>query len=492
MSVIMRRVLGWALWFWVGTFTFIGLDRAIGDGDECVHATALRDMMRSGDYLNVRYHGMLVLERPQLPYWLAAPFAHLIPGEVGLRISSALASFATLVLVFWAARKWWGRTDAAFVAMLLLAGSPSFHAYSRTLMSEPPLLLAITLALIGAVESLENPRALQLAAAGLGLAIACKSLVVAVPLLSLAPWLLRSAVRRADRKTLLFASAWFAGTALPYYALGFALHGARFGREHFLRSLAHRAVDSEGIGIAGGVFAYTHWVPQSEGPLTAAWLCLGVLGGIVWGLRRGRLDLVLLGSYALSVVFGMSLLATRLPHYILPAYPAAALSVGGLYADITQAGALVRSRFGLLLGPTCAMLVLLVSRLYPGGDQYLFQREAGRDLGRIAQRITTPDQKLYAYEWYGPSLSFYSERHLVLLTGNRRSYVVVREYVEDIALVPPAPQPVGSTLLIAGDVRVLSRASWLHVDDVVGFSAPYFLARAHVVDAAVGSTLPPH
>src|SRR6476661_5092097 len=75
LSLNTRRLMTWALWLWLLTFTFLGLDHAIGDGDECVHASALRDMIRAGDFLHLRYHGMLTLERPLLPYWLAAPFA---------------------------------------------------------------------------------------------------------------------------------------------------------------------------------------------------------------------------------------------------------------------------------------------------------------------------------------------------------------------------------------------------------------------------------
>jgi 4-amino-4-deoxy-L-arabinose transferase-like glycosyltransferase len=499
-----RRLLAWGLWFWLLTFTFFGLDHAIGDGDECVHASALRDMMRAGDYLHLRYHGVLTLERPLLPYWLAAPFAWLIPNEPGFRMSSAIASFASLLVVFGGARRLWRRTDAALFGVLLLAGSPSFHAYSRALMSDPPMLLSICLAIVGAVRMLTDPRALSLVAAGTGLAIACKSLIVAVPIVALAPWVVFVFVRRADGAIRLRACAWFAATALPYYALGFALHGARFGREHFLQSLIGRAVDSGGIGMPGGKLAFVRWIPEAEGPLTAAWLAIGIFGGIAWGVYRRRTDLLLLGCYALMVIACMSLLATRLPHYVLPAYPAAALAAAGLYAALIDRPAFGEHTLFVLIGPALGLLILLVSRAYPGGNQYLLQGNAGRDLGRIARTSTEPGQTLYAYEWYGPSLKFYAERPLVLLTANEQRYRVVKPFVEAIQLVPPPPLPVGGAIVIAGEARALSQTPWLKVDEVLGFSAPRFLARAHVVGfmteggtrrprpagAAVGATLP--
>lgn len=473
----------WALWLWLLTFTFLGLDHAIGDGDECVHASALRDMIRAGDFLHLRYHGMLTLERPLLPYWLAAPFAMLFHGEEGFRLSAAIASFSSLLLVFFGARRLFGRTDAALLGVLLLAGSPSFHAYSRAMMSDPPLLLSITLAIVGAARMLEDPRALRQVAAGAGLAIACKSLIVAVPIVALSPWVLHVFLRRADRSTRLSSCAWFAATALPYYVLGFALHGMQFGREHFLQSLLHRAVNSNGIGLPRGGLAFVKWIVQAEGPFTAAWLAIGILGAIGVGLVRRRRDLLLLGSYALCVFVFMSMLATRLPHYVLPAYPAAALGVAGLYAALMQRPAFAEDRWPVLLGPTLGMLVLLASSIYPGGNQYLLQTEAGRKLGAVAKQFTRPGQTLYAYEWYGPSLKFYSDRPLVLLTSNENKYQVVKPFVEAMELVPPPPAPLGSEVFIASDKRTLLETPWLEVDAVLGFSAPWLLVRGHVVDS---------
>jgi 4-amino-4-deoxy-L-arabinose transferase-like glycosyltransferase len=477
-SLVTKRVLAVALWLWLASFTFLGLDHAIGDGDECVHATILRDMLRAGDWLAPRYLGDLVLERPLLPYWLAAPFSLLVPDEVGIRLSSALCSFATLIVVFVAARSTWKRTDAAFVAVLLLAGSPSFHAYSRTLMSEPPLLLFLAIAVACALRLREDPRWLVGVALGLGLGIATKSLVVGVPALALAPWLV-SALRRADRRTLLRAALVLAVTALPYYVLKTALHGETFLRAHFGLSLASRASGNYGIGIAGGSSAYLRWVPETEGWVTASWLLLGTFGALGFGLYRRRLELVMLASYALGLVVLLSLLATRLPHYILPAYSAAALGVAGLYAAWSEGLGLERRAFGVLLGPILAMVVLIEGRLHPG-DLYLFQRPWGRDLGWLATQITKPGETLYAHEWKATSLRYYSERPIVFTTADRRRYEVVKNFVKGLQLVPPAPAPVGSVIYVAGEAPVITQTQWLHVEEVLGASPPMFLVRARV------------
>jgi len=113
------------LWIAMAGFTWLGLRDAIGDGDESVHAEMLREMLRSGDYLQPRWYGVALAERPLLMYWLAAPFAALIHGELGVRASSALASLATLAIVYSIALRAWGRASAGAVAVVLLAGAPS-------------------------------------------------------------------------------------------------------------------------------------------------------------------------------------------------------------------------------------------------------------------------------------------------------------------------------------------------------------------------------
>jgi 4-amino-4-deoxy-L-arabinose transferase-like glycosyltransferase len=204
------------LWAYLAAFTFRELDHPVGDGDEALHAVILTEMLRGGDFLRAHWQGALVLQRPQLPYWLAAPFASWIPGEVGLRFSSALCSLATLVVVHATARRLWARWDAAWLATLLLAGAPCFHVYSRTLMSDPPFLLANALALSGALWARQSLRGLDLAGIGLGLAVATKSLAAAVPAIALAPALVL-AVRAAARPRALWRPlALLLGLALPY------------------------------------------------------------------------------------------------------------------------------------------------------------------------------------------------------------------------------------------------------------------------------------
>lgn len=485
MAAFARRAADALFWQLLALWTVLGLDRPIGDGDECYHAQILREMMQSGDYLHARWYGAITYERPPLTYWLAAPFSALVPGEVGVRLSSALAGMLTLGVVYHVAWTLWQRRSVAVVAVLLLAGAPSYHVFMRSLMSEPPFLLALTLALAGTIWAQRERRALPLAAAGLGMAFAIKSFAAGVPALALLPWLVRAQLRHGDRRTLLTGVFTLSALALAPIALGLWLDSARFVREHIVFNLLQRAHGGF-VGIGGGVFAYARSIMYRDGPAVAAWLVLGSVGAIVLGLRSRERALQIAGSYALADFVLMSLLGTHLPHYVLPLYPAAALGAAGVYAAALRRFARLRSPLWAAGVPAIAIVIGLASQRFGGGSDYLFERPEGKILGLRARGFAQAGERLYAYEWYGFALGYYSGHRVELLTSSPERFAQVNfaggsiARAKAAALVPPPPAASGSRILIAGHAGDLSRASWLQMGQVLAAVPPYFLAYATV------------
>lgn len=468
-------------------WTWLGLDRPIGDGDESVHAQILREMVRSADYMHTRWYGVVLYNHPPVTYWLAAPLAQLVDGEIGVRLSSALMSFATLVLVYRAGCRLWGDPNCALTGTIVLAAAPSYHVFTRTLLHESPLVLALTVALIGTLQAQKSKRGLWLAACGLGAAFAVKSFAAAVPLLALSPWLLHAARRHGDRRSNLAALALFCALALSYFVLGLCDNAEQFLREHVGFHLLQRAQGSP-YGAGGGLFAYARLILRLDGPLITTALVVGVAGAL-WIGRAGRLPqqraLLLLGGYALTFFIGMSLIRTRLPHYILPLYPPAMLAFSGVLTHARAALPRLQRPLWRFAFPALAWVVLLASTPYSAANDALFERPYGKILG-LKARALRPDERLYVYEWYGVSLGYYADHRVVLLTARPDRYasinfphgIIARAHAA--ALVPPSPAPAGSDIIVAGHVRDLDGASWLEVRDVLAAAPPYFLARASV------------
>lgn len=101
--------------------------RGLWEPDEGRYAHAALEMLRSGDWLVPRLHGLAYLDKPPMVYWAtAAGLALLGPNAWGARLAGGLAFALTACLVLaWAAREWPAdmarRAGAAYAVTLLPA-----------------------------------------------------------------------------------------------------------------------------------------------------------------------------------------------------------------------------------------------------------------------------------------------------------------------------------------------------------------------------------
>lgn len=479
-----RRVIAVALFAVLVLWTCYGLDRPIGNGDECMHAEILRTMMRSGDYLRTRWYGVVLHERPPMTYWLAVPFVHLLPGEWGVRGSSACASLLTLVVVYRAASQLWQQPRAAVCATLLLAGAPSYHVLTRTLLSEAPYVLALTCALLATIWAQRDARPLIAVAVSLGAATALKGLAVVVPVIALTPWLLRAYALHGDRRTLLYALGLFVLLALPYFALGLALDAPQFMRQHVEFHLLKSTQPGQ-LGIGTGAFTYLRALQYRDGPVITGLMGSGAVLALWYGRDPARVTLTILGSYTLAVCVLTSLLGTRSAQFMLPMYPSAMLCVAGVLSVASERFERLRQPHVSALALLLAVVVVLSSSRYPGGSRALLESPYGKLLGQRV-RQTAPEERVYAYEWNGLSLGYYADRPVLLVTESPERFATMNFDLSAVArgriaaLVPPLPARPGSRLLLAGVEAELRKAAWLVVDEVLATAPPYALVHARV------------
>lgn len=438
--------------------TFRGLDRPFGNGDEVIYAQEIREMQRSGDYLALRWHGQADLLRPSTPFVLASLGTHVLDGERGLRLLPAMASAAVLAMIFALAFWLWRRHDVALVAVMLCAGVPSFHLFSRALLSDPLFLAAIVLALFGALLAQgERVRpGFVLCGVGLGAAVAFKSLAAAIPAAALAPWLVYAARRhwqdRALRTTVLVSGLAFLALAVPFFAYGLHRFGDQFVRDHLGLSLASRVAGATRVGMPGGALAYARYVYLVDGPAVAAWMLAGCVGGLVLAWRERASGLGLVASFALMVFAGLSLVGTRLPHYLLPVYPAAALATAGLYARVLTPERL-NTLPRRLLGPVVALALMLHGMARPPHGHFLPSDDA-HVLGQAARSVVA--ERIYALDWYAPALGYYADKPWHLLAAPDLAAEIGPGYLfrhaGNVHEAPPWPQ--GRFLVAASRARL--------------------------------------
>jgi 4-amino-4-deoxy-L-arabinose transferase-like glycosyltransferase len=309
------------------------LDFSLFDPDEGRYAEIPREMLLSGDFIVPTLQGEPYLDKPPLLYWL-------ITGSYGLfgvhawaaRLVPALCLHATILIIYLLGRRSLGER-VAFWGALVLALAPGFVTMGRLLLLDSLLTLWTTLALLSGFEAIRAPRLrwgwwLVAATAG-GFGLLAKGpviLALVLPPLWLHRWLTSAHWRIGWRGWLGFAAT-VAAVTLPWY-VAICQRMPNFARtflweHHLLRYLAPFAHEH---GIA-------FYVPV---------LLLGLLPGtlLVWPvfrfllsarediLKRRSLELgfmVLAGGWCV-LFFTLSL--CKLPTYILPAFPFAALTFG--------------------------------------------------------------------------------------------------------------------------------------------------------------------
>jgi len=448
------------------------LGAPVGNGDEAIYAEFVRSMHATGDYLTLRYHDAVVTQRPVWPVAAYALVARVVPGAAGLRLLPVLLSWLTTLLVGLAVFRLHRRAAAAAVAMLSVAAAPAWLTYGRLAWSDPPFVLACTAAVVATAVALASPRPLVWVGAALGLALATKSLAAAIPALALAPWLL-AAVRRHRRaavRPLLVGGAVLVALAAPYYVYSFVRFGRYFLHDHFGQVLLARARgELPGVGLSGGAGAYVVHIVRDEGWAFALAAVAVLVAATVFGLRErrgGESALLVPASYVLVVLACLSLLGTRLAHYLLPVYPALGLCAGGVVARLQEA-AERRGRGALAAVVALAAALVLVSTglSQPPFDGSVLPAPQLVALGRSAAAVLAPSEPVYSLDFYAPALGYHADHRWRLLTTSARMAVIVGDvdvFAGDHTVVKGPPWPPGR-LVVAVPDGVLAHAPELLV-----------------------------
>jgi 4-amino-4-deoxy-L-arabinose transferase-like glycosyltransferase len=300
--------------------------KLLTDWDEGIYAEVAREMLGRG-WMVPTWNFQPWFEKPPLMFWVTAVFFKLFGvHEFWARAGSALSGVAIVgVLHGWLMRR--GDRLAAWLSTLILLSTLGFLHVCR--MGELDVLLSLgcSVALCGLAEVSESKAGgwywfwggfaialMTKSAASVTLALAV--VVVAV----LGRWGLQYFGRQFWLGLAVFLLA-----VLPWHVAMWERFGSAFLAEYL------------------GFHTLTRATEQIEGHTTHWWYYLWVLlvsaapfvllfpAAIVKALRR--VDLRAWAVFALVVVGFFSVVQTRLPHYIAPAYPALALLTAVYAAD---------------------------------------------------------------------------------------------------------------------------------------------------------------
>lgn len=344
------------------------------DVDEAVFAEATKEMVESGNWLTPTYNGVNRYDKPILFYWMMA-LSYKVFGinEFGARFPSATAGALLCVALFFFMRR---QTDErrAFYTGISLALSIYFVMYSHAAVTDMTLTLFITMSLLSFYLSLQDglqsapgaPDRSRLWLYGFygfsALAFLTKGLIGILFPFGIAGLylLLTEGVRGPGKLFSAGGAAFFLLIAAPWYIAEYSANGMEFIDQFFIK---HHFRRYTGVisGHEGPWYYYLPallvglipWITFLPGGLAAAWGSLrqNRLGKGV-DVHRSPDVLALLWFFFIVLFFSFS--TTKLPNYILPSVPAAAilisLGMAGLTGRQTRYAKAVMAAVSLALG----------------------------------------------------------------------------------------------------------------------------------------------
>jgi len=354
-----RSLFGWLIasfvLVWFGSLDY----RSLLKPDEGRYAEIPREMVATGDWLTPRLNGIKYFEKPALQYWAtAASFTLLGQSEATARLWPGLTGFLGILLAWFAGRRLFGPT-AGLLAAATLASSLLYLMISHINTLDMGLSFFLEAAVFGFLlaqrEAAAAPRWMLVAWAALAFAVLSKGIVALVltgatlVLYSLvfrdwSPWR-RFEVLRGLPLFLAIAAPWFIAVSIanPEFARFFFIH------EHFERFLTK---------VHGRYQPPWYFVPiLLMGLLPWTSLALQAVGS---GWRRYADAVFQPRRFLLLwciVVFGFfSVSDSKLPSYILPLFPAAALLLGDALPRMSRRALL--GHLGLVAVVALAALLL--------------------------------------------------------------------------------------------------------------------------------------
>jgi 4-amino-4-deoxy-L-arabinose transferase-like glycosyltransferase len=330
-------LLGLAL-FLPGFTTLPAVDR-----DEARFAQSSRQMLESRDFLHIRLQDEARLKKPVGIYWLQAAGTALAGGEDPAnpvwtyRLPSLIGALGAMLATLWIGRRWFG-AEAGFVAAALLGSCLLLGYEARQAKTDAFLLLTILIA-IGELAAAWIPGATGSAlprhrwvafwvAIGIGILIKGPIILFVVGLAALTLAILDRGVGWINRLRPWPGIAVAAAIALPWLiAITIATKGAFLSESVGADMASKLAGVQESHGAPPGsylaLFPITFWPGSLLALLGIPW---------IWRNRRDRAVLFCL-AWLIPAWIVLEFVPTKLPHYVLPLYPALALLAGAALAD---------------------------------------------------------------------------------------------------------------------------------------------------------------
>ena len=313
------------------------------DRDEAYFAQATKQMIETGDYVDIRYQDDVRYRKPVGIYWLQAAVVNAATA-LGLsnaektiwlyRVPSLLGAIGAVLATYWCALAFVSRRGAVLAALMMVS-SAILGVEARLAKTDAVLLFTIVAAMSVLARTYLSPHRRE-ARPGFGLlAVFWTALAAGIlikgPLILMVVGLAAATLSILDRSARWLLAlrplpgiAWLLLLVLPWFIAIYARVGSQFlvasvGED----MLAKVASAQETHGAPPGLYVVLFFATFFPASMLA-----GLAVPAIWAVRRQPAARFLLAWLVPSwIVF--ELVVTKLPHYVLPLYPAIAILIAG-------------------------------------------------------------------------------------------------------------------------------------------------------------------
>ena len=362
------------LLFLPGFFNIPPIDR-----DEARFAQATKQMVESGDFVDIRFQDDVRYKKPVGVYWLQAAVVE-TASAIGLpraqvrvwlyRVPSLIGAIGAVLLTYWTALAFVTRRGA-ILAALILCSSVLLGAEARLAKTDAMLLLSVVAAM-GAMARVylswqrgEDPAhppwswpAIFWTALAGGILLKGPLILMFVGLTIVTLAILDRSAAWLWRLRPVWGLMWTLVLVLPWFVAIFWRAGDAFFADSIGGDMLSKLSAQESHGAPPGVYLLLFWVTVWPGAALA-----GLAAPAVWRARREPGAQYLLAWLVPSwIVF--ELVLTKLPHYVLPLYPAIAiLTAGALERRVLSRSWLMRGAAWWFVIPAAASVIAVIGAI---------------------------------------------------------------------------------------------------------------------------------
>jgi 4-amino-4-deoxy-L-arabinose transferase-like glycosyltransferase len=359
------------LLFLPGFFNIPPIDR-----DEARFAQATKQMVESGDFVDIRFQDEVRYKKPVGIYWMqaaaveAASALGLPRAQVRIwlyRVPSLIGAIGAVLLTYWTALAFVTRRGA-ILAALMLCSSVLLGVEARLAKTDAMLLLTVVAAM-GALARVylswqrgEDPAHPPWTWPAIFWTALAGGILLKGPLILMFVVLTIGTLAILDRSAAwlwrlrpIWGLMWMLVLVLPWFVAIFWRAGEAFFSDSIGGDMLSKLGAQESHGAPPGLYLLLFWVTFWPGAPLA-----GMAVPAVWRARREPGAQFLLAWLIPSwIVF--ELVLTKLPHYVLPLYPAIAiLTVGALERRVLSRSWLMRGAAWWFAIPALASVIAVV------------------------------------------------------------------------------------------------------------------------------------